>query len=61
MGGSYHSSGLGPVWDDFLEEVSLGLGLGLQRSWRRLSSGAVALWVFGLEVEKTKEVQWVIL
>lgn len=41
MGGSDHSSGLGPVWDDFTEEVNLGIGLGLWRTWRRFSVGAM--------------------
>lgn len=34
--------GLGPVWDDCMQEVSLGVGVGWRWTWRRLSGGAVA-------------------
>lgn len=48
MGGSHHSRGLGPVWDDFLEEVSLGTGLGVVAVLEEVSiwgPGIVGVWI----------------
>lgn len=42
MGGSDHSSGLGPAGDDFTEKMNLEIGLGLRRTLRRISAAAVA-------------------
>lgn len=33
--------GLGPVWDDFMKEVNLRVGLGLWQTWQRFSVGTM--------------------
>lgn len=43
--------GMGPVWDDFIKEVNLGVvGLGSWWTWRRFSAGkgeVVCVWPWG--------------
>lgn len=59
--------GLGPVWDAFMDEVNLEVGLGFGRPGGAYSCGRGAemlkgrVCVLGLGLEPTKEVWWVVL
>lgn len=58
--------GLGPVWDDFMKEVNLRVGLGLWQTWQRFQlepwpkNGEGEIVCAWSRVELTKEVGWIL-